>query len=69
LKNRGLIMEGMAADIVIFDENMVKDQSTYESPHQYSTGFSYVIVNGKLVVDKGKHTGVRSGQVLYGPGH
>ena len=69
LQNRGLIMDGLAADLVIFDENTVQDQSTFEAPHQYSTGFSYVIVNGKLVVDQGKHNGVRSGQVLYGPGY
>jgi N-acyl-D-amino-acid deacylase len=69
LKNRGMIMEGMAADIVVFDDNTVKDQSTFEAPHQYSTGFSYVIVNGKVVVNEGKHTGIRSGQIVYGPGH
>ena len=47
----------------------VQDLSTYEEPHQYSTGFSYVIVNGKVVVDNGQHNGTRSGVVLYGPGY
>lgn len=69
LTGRGLIKEGMAADIVIFDEKTVQDLSTFESPHQYSTGFSTVIVNGKIVVENSKHTGVRSGVILYGPGH
>ena len=67
LKNRGLIREGMMADIVVFDEKKVADLSTYENPHQYSTGFHFVIVNGQIVVNNNKHTGVRSGMVLYGP--
>ncbi|MFT3826319.1 MAG: D-aminoacylase [Chitinophagaceae bacterium] len=67
LKDRGLLREGMAADIVIFDANTVSDQSTYDKPHQYSTGFRFVLVNGQLVVENDKHTGVRSGTPLYGP--
>ncbi len=58
----------MAADIVVFDENEVKDMSTYEKPHAYSKGFHYVIVNGQLTVDNEKHIGTRAGQALYGPG-
>ena len=68
LKDRGLLKEGMAADIVVFDENTVSDQSTFDRPHQYSTGFQYVVVNGQLVVDHAQHTGVRSGRALFGPG-
>jgi N-acyl-D-amino-acid deacylase len=64
LKNRGLLKEGFAADIVIFNEATVQDLSTYEQPHQYSTGFKYVFVNGKLVIDNGQHNGTRSGMVL-----
>ena len=67
LKDRGLLKEGMAADIVIFDDKTVSDHATFEQPHQYSTGFYYVLVNGQLVVENGKHTGVRSGIPLYGP--
>lgn len=67
LKDRGLIKEGMAADIVIFDEATVKDNATYEQPHQFSSGFHFVLVNGELVIDEGKHNGVRSGRVLKGP--
>ncbi|MBO9199849.1 MULTISPECIES: N-acyl-D-amino-acid deacylase family protein [Niastella] len=67
LKDRGLLKEGMAADIVIFDDKTVSDHATFEQPHQYSTGFYYVLVNGQLVVNNGKHTGVRSGVSLYGP--
>ncbi|MEO6550385.1 MAG: D-aminoacylase [Ferruginibacter sp.] len=68
LKDRGLLKEGLAADIVIFNENEVQDLSTYEHPHQYSKGFMYVLVNGQLVVDSGKHTGVRSGHILRNVG-
>lgn len=67
LKGRGLLREGFAADIVIFDEDSVQDRATFQNPHQFSTGFSTVIVNGKLVVDDGKHLGVRSGRALRGP--
>lgn len=69
LHDRGLIREGMAADIVIFNEAEVQDLSTYEKPHAYSKGFYYVIVNGRLTVENGMHTGARNGKALYGPGH
>jgi N-acyl-D-amino-acid deacylase len=68
LKDRGLLKEGMAADIIVFDENKVQDLSTYDHPHSYSTGFEYVIVNGKVVVENEQHLGTRSGKALYGPG-
>lgn len=68
LKDRGLLKEGMAADIVIFDENEVKDVSTFDKPHAYSKGFHFVIVNGVLTVNFEKHLGVRAGKALYGPG-
>ncbi|MEO8072146.1 MAG: D-aminoacylase [Acidobacteriota bacterium] len=68
LRDRGLIREGFAADLVIFDENTVVDKATYENPHQYATGFSSVIVNGEIVFDGEKMTGKMSGQPLYGNG-
>lgn len=66
--DRGLLRPGLAADIAIFDPARITDNATYENPHQYATGVEYVIVNGKLVLDKGRHTGVRPGTILYGPG-
>jgi N-acyl-D-amino-acid deacylase len=69
IKDRGLLKEGMAADIVIFDDKTVSDHATFEQPHQYSTGFHYVIVNGQVVVDDSKHIGTRSGIALYGPAY
>lgn len=67
-KDRGLLREGFKADIVIFDPKTVIDKATYESPHAYSSGFSQVIVNGKVTLDKNGHTGAKAGQVLLGPG-
>jgi len=69
LRDRGLVREGMAADLVIFDESTVGDQATFSKPHAYAKGFSYVLVNGLVVIDSGKHTGARSGKVLRGPGY
>lgn len=64
LTDRGLLRDGFAADIVVFDAATVKDLSTYDQPHQYSTGFDYVLVNGVITVDAGKHNGNRAGTVL-----
>jgi len=69
LKDRGLIREGMAADIVIFNEAEITDNATFDQPHQFSTGFKYILVNGKLVIDEGKHNGTRSGKALFGPAY
>ncbi|MEQ1797025.1 MAG: D-aminoacylase [Lacibacter sp.] len=69
LKDRGLIREGMAADIVVFNEAEVTDNATFENPHQFSKGFQFVLVNGQLVIDEGKHTGTRSGRALFGPAY
>ncbi len=66
--DRGLLRPGMWADITVFNPDTIIDKATYENPHQYSAGVEYVIVNGKLVLDGGKHTGARPGKVLYGPG-
>ncbi|HSL72381.1 MAG TPA: D-aminoacylase [Longimicrobiales bacterium] len=68
LDDRGYIREGLWADVTIFDFERLQDRSTYERPTEYPDGIDYVIVNGKIVIDRGTHTGIRSGQVLYGPG-
>ncbi|MGH7451022.1 MAG: amidohydrolase family protein, partial [bacterium] len=66
--DRGLLREGLAADLVIFDAQSVSDRATFENPHQYAAGIRYVLVNGKMVVSEGKHTGARAGKILYGAG-
>lgn len=68
LRDRGLIREGMAADILVFDEKTVGDAATFTNPHTYSKGFKYVIVNGEITIDNGKHNGIKNGTVLKGPG-
>jgi N-acyl-D-amino-acid deacylase len=64
LKKRGSIVKGNFADITIFNPNKVIDKATFTEPHQTAEGIEYVLVNGKVVIEKGKHTGVRSGSVL-----
>ena len=68
LPSRGLIKEGMWADVVIFDYDTIQDNSTYDYPYKTPTGIDYVLVNGEIVVEKGKHTGAKPGKVIYGPG-
>jgi N-acyl-D-amino-acid deacylase len=69
LADRGIVRAGMAADLVAFDPETVRDVSTYTDPLHYSEGIPYVAVNGQLVVDAGKITAARPGQALYGPGY
>jgi N-acyl-D-amino-acid deacylase len=64
LRDRGLVREGMAADLVIFDPASVTDRATYAQPHQYSEGFDFVLVNGEIVLDQGKFTAARPGRAL-----
>ena len=68
LRDRGLLRPGMAADIVAFDPDTVRERSTYADPNHYSQGFEYVAVNGQLVVDGGKITDARPGRPILGPG-
>jgi N-acyl-D-aspartate/D-glutamate deacylase len=69
IRDRGLLREGFYADIVIFNPESVADNATFKKPHQYSAGISYVLVNGRIVVDEGKITQERPGRVLRGPGY
>lgn len=64
LRDRGMIREGAVADVVIFDPAAVRDRATYVDPHQLSEGMSYVLVNGVAVIENGKFTSARPGQVL-----
>ena len=64
LKGRGQIAEGFAADLVVFDPETVQDRATFSNPHQYATGFSWVLVNGEVVVENDRHTQIRPGAIL-----
>ena len=64
LLDRGIVRPGMAADLVVFDLDRVRDLATFEKPLQYSEGFSHVVVNGRVVLDDGKMTDERPGRPL-----
>jgi N-acyl-D-amino-acid deacylase len=64
LKDRGLIREGMWADLTIFNPEKIIDRATFANPHQYPDGIEYVIVNGKIVVERGEHTKEKPGRIL-----
>jgi N-acyl-D-amino-acid deacylase len=66
-QGRGLIQEGYAADIAIFDPATVGDTATFEKPHAFAAGVPHVLVNGVPVVRNGQHTGARPGQILTAP--
>jgi len=65
LTDRGLLRPGMKADIAVFDPITVRDLATFEKPHHYAEGFSYVIVNGQIVFEGTAMTAARPGKVLY----
>src|SRR5258708_17969058 len=64
IRDRGLLRPGNYADVVVFDPERILDRATYEKPFQYSEGVTHVIVNGKLVLEQGKHTGERPGRAI-----
>jgi len=69
IERRGALKEGFYADVVVFDPAEIRDHSTFENPHQLSTGMSHVFVNGVQVLRDGVHTGVTPGRVVRGPGY
>jgi len=64
LRERGRLADGLAADIVVFDPARVRANATYEEPRQFPTGIEWVIVNGSIVVEQGRHTGALPGRSL-----
>ena len=69
LTDRGVLKQGMWADVVVFDPTTITDKSTYESPNQFSVGMDDVLVNGVPVIAAGKMTGALPGKVLRGEGY
>jgi len=68
IPNRGTIKEGNWADVTVFDYDKIQDNATYEKPMLAPTGIDYVLVNGQIVIELGKHTGLKPGQIIYGAG-
>ena len=64
LRDRGILLDGMKADIVVFNPNTVKALATPRQPKQFPLGIPYVIVNGQVVIDNGEHTGALPGRAL-----
>jgi N-acyl-D-amino-acid deacylase len=64
LKDRGLLREGMAADVCVFDPKQITDRSTYDAGRQLAAGMAHVIVNGQLVLHEGKRTSALPGRSL-----
>ena len=64
ISDRGSIKDENWADLVVFNPELILDRATYENPHQFPVGISYVLVNGEIVIDKGNHTGKKPGKVL-----
>lgn len=69
LRDRGQLREGFAADVSVFDPAMIGETNSFEKPKAYAKGVAYVIVNGMLVIDQGKHTGAKPGKAIRGPGN
>ena len=69
LADRGVLKQGMWADVVVFDPATITDKATFENPNQFSEGMAFVLVNGVPVVAEGKMTGELPGRVLRGPGY
>ncbi|MCM3880498.1 MAG: D-aminoacylase [Vicinamibacterales bacterium] len=69
LGDRGILREGMKADLVVFDPATVRDMATFEQPHQYAQGVSVVVINGQVAFENGAMTSARPGRILYGPAH
>jgi len=68
LDQRGLLKEGMFADVVVFDPATIAARATYDKPHQYAVGMQHVFVNGVQVLKDGEHTGATPGRALWGRG-
>ena len=67
IPDRGIVAEGMVADLLIFDPAAIKDNATYPNPHQLAAGFDIVIINGRIARQNGELSESLSGEVLLPP--
>jgi N-acyl-D-aspartate/D-glutamate deacylase len=68
LTDRGVLKQGMWADVVVFDPETVRDVATFDDPNRLSEGMEFVFINGAAVIENGKMTGALPGKVLRGAG-
>ena len=68
MTDRGLLLSGYKADIVIFDSENIRENATHADAHQYSTGVQFVLVNGILTIEESEYTGALPGKLLTPPG-
>jgi N-acyl-D-amino-acid deacylase len=66
LADRGRLVKGKFADVVVFDPDSIQDHATYDKPHQLSTGVSDVLINGRFALRDGRATGSATGRVVRG---
>jgi N-acyl-D-amino-acid deacylase len=66
--DRGVLKQGTWADVVVFNPNTVRDVATFDDPNRFSEGMDFVLVNGTIVIENGKMTGMLPGKVLRGAG-
>ena len=64
LRDRGLVRDGLVADLVVFEPDRVRSNATYDEPRRYPDGIEWVLVAGEVTVAAGEHTGARAGRVL-----
>ena len=64
LEDRGMVREGLVADLVVLDLDTVRDRATFFEPHQYAEGIDYVMVGGELLIDDGEFTWALAGKVI-----
>ena len=64
IRDRGLLREGMWADITVFNPKTIIDNATFDDPHQHPSGIEYIVINGQIVISHENHTSVLAGRVI-----
>ena len=64
IEKRGMVQEGYMADLIVFHADSLRANATFAEPNELSVGIEYVVLNGQLVINEGKHLGIKAGRVL-----